>query len=63
MPSGVASAKQLAIMENVLRCYCETYNVTDSLRREEIAVLILELFDRGLRADELLMAELISRRP
>jgi hypothetical protein len=63
MPRGVASAKQLAMMEKVLDRYCRTYKVTDTEQREYLASLILELFDTGSRDEEVLLAELLKRRP
>jgi hypothetical protein len=62
MPRGVASAKQLAMMQKVLDAYCGTYNVTDPIQREDTATLILELFNLGFREEEPLLAELIRRR-
>jgi hypothetical protein len=62
MPRGVATAKQLAMMARVLNAYSGTYNVADPVDREEVAGLILELFNLGFREEEPLLAELIRRR-
>jgi hypothetical protein len=63
MPNGVASARELAIMDKALEAYLRTYQITDKLHREDIAALVLELFNLGFRSEETLLAELISRRP
>jgi hypothetical protein len=63
MPRGVATAKQLAMMERVLDSYCRAHSVSDPLGREDIAELVLELFNLGSRDEEALLAELIRRRP
>jgi len=63
MPRGVASAKQLAMMERVLEAYCRTYSVTGPMQRDDLAALILELFDLGFREEDALLAELIKRQP
>jgi len=62
VPRGVATAKQLAMMNKVLDSYCRTYNVSDAERREDLAALILELFDAGSRDEETLLAKLIELR-
>jgi hypothetical protein len=61
MPRGVASAKQLAMMEKVLGAYCEEHNLTDPIKRDDVAVLILELFNLGSRDEEALLAEMRKR--
>lgn len=54
MPRGIASAKQLAVMQSVLDSYCVTHGIVDPGSREELSALILQLFDRGARsADDL----------
>jgi hypothetical protein len=63
VPRGVASAKQLAMMARVLDAYSGTLKVTDPFVREEVATLILELFNLGFRDEEALLSELIKRRP
>ena len=63
MPRGVATAKQLAMMGRVLNSYCQKHSVTDPLEREDIAELVLELFNLGSRDEEALLAELMKRRP
>lgn len=63
MPRGVASAKQLAMMERVLTGYCRTHDISDPDDRDHIATLILELFNTGQRSEEALTAELERRRP
>jgi hypothetical protein len=63
VPRGVASAKQLATMQRVLEAYCEAYGVTDKDRRDEAASIIMDLFARGTRDEEALLAELAKRRP
>jgi hypothetical protein len=62
MPRGVASAKQLAMMAKVLDAYCKMYNVSDPVDRDDVAALIMELFNLGFREGEPLFAELIRRR-
>jgi hypothetical protein len=62
MPRGVASAKQLAMMAKVLDSYCHTHGVTDASQREDVATLILELFNHGFRDEEVLLTELMRRR-
>ena len=62
MPRGVASTKQLAMMTKVLDTYCRTYDITDPEQRGISAFLILELFNNGFRAEEVLLAELMRRR-
>ena len=63
VPRGVASAKQLATMQRVLEVYCETYGVTDKDPRDEAASIIMDLFARGIRDEEAMLAELAKRRP
>jgi hypothetical protein len=63
MPRGVASAKQLAMMARVVDIYCEEHNVTDAEQREDVAMLILELFNLGSRTEAALLAEIRKRSP
>jgi hypothetical protein len=63
MPRGVATAKQLAMMERVLKSYCKSYGVSDPIEQDDIAELVLELFNLGSRDEEALLTELIKRRP
>ncbi|MEP9388471.1 hypothetical protein [Mesorhizobium sp. KR9-304] len=51
------------MMEKVLAAYCAAHNVTNPIERDDLAMLILELFDMGSREEEALLAELIKRRP
>jgi hypothetical protein len=51
----------LAMMEKVLDIYCRTHNVIDPAQREDVAMLILELFNLGFR-EKTLLAELVRRR-
>lgn len=62
MPRGIASSNQLSIMNKVLAAYCETYRVGNEEDREDAAALILQLFDRGLRDEEALLAALVQHR-
>jgi hypothetical protein len=61
MPRGIASSKQLSMMERVLTAYCDANAVTDSARRAELAALIVQLFDMGKRSEDDLLAELQQR--
>jgi hypothetical protein len=63
MPRGVASASELAIMDKALEAYLRTYQITDRLHREDVAAVVMELFDSGFRSEETLLAELIRQRP
>lgn len=63
MPRGVATAKQLAMMAKVLDASCAAHNVNDAVQREHAAAVILSLFNRGLRDEEALLAEMIRQQP
>lgn len=62
MSRGVASAKQLAMMERVLDAYCGERNVANPVDRDEAAALILQLFNLNFREEEEMLAELKRRR-
>jgi len=62
MPYGVASAKQLAMMTSVLESFCSTHEVTDPVKRDDTAAVILELFNLGFRDKDALLQELQKRR-
>jgi hypothetical protein len=62
MPHGVANAKQLAMMSRVLEAYCRHLSIpVDSAERDELASTVLALFNRGVREDDALLAELLKR--
>jgi len=50
-------------MQRVLEAYCETSGVTDKDRRDEAASIVMDLFARCTRDEEVLLAELAKRRP
>jgi len=62
MPSGIATAEQLAMMARVLEVYCSTYGVKNTVDRDSVAAHILELFDLGFQEEDVLLAELMNRR-
>lgn len=58
MPRGIATAKQLAMIKGVLDAHCEKHAVLNDVDREELACLLLTLFDGGARTTEALSAAL-----
>jgi len=62
VPGGIASAEQLAMMGRVLETFSQAYNVSNADERENLAALILELFNMGVRTEEELLTELKNRR-
>jgi hypothetical protein len=62
VPRGIARAKQLSTMQRVLEAYCDAYGVADKDRRDEAASIIMNLFARGIRDEEALLAALKKRR-
>lgn len=49
MPRGISNAKQLAMMSSVLEDFCSSRGIVDAGARDELGLLILEMFDKGAR--------------
>jgi hypothetical protein len=57
MPRGIASAKQLSMMQGVVDAYCLAHGMNDVDTRDHVSALTLQLFDQGERThDDLLTA-------
>ena len=50
------------MMGRVLETFSQAYNVSNADERENLAALILELFNMGVRTEEELLTELKNRR-
>jgi hypothetical protein len=58
MPRGIASAKQLSMMAKLLDAYCEKHAISNDVDRNDLAALLLTLFDSGARTEEALSVAL-----
>ena len=52
MASGIHEAAELAMMARVLDAYCQSFEITDPVKREALASRILLLFEAGGQTEE-----------
>ncbi|MDX8494975.1 hypothetical protein RFN29_25795 [Mesorhizobium sp. VK22B] len=58
LPYGVADSAELETLAKVFNDYCKNHRIANEGDREQIAIMVMSLFRRGIEDAEQLSAEL-----
>ena len=62
MPRSSVTSEEFAMIDRVLHAYCKANGVADPVEKNDMAAILLTLFQMGCRTEKSLTAKLASER-